>query len=235
MIPFRVRKSRGKRISLRFSAQASLLEIRTPSGRYGPSEKRAVAAQADWILKHFEARQGLWQQREEMRQRLLAGQGLYMGQEVPIHYHQAEHSRITYEAQALHLHLSPQDWGQPRMYMLYRGLRSLAAGVLKPMVHDLAQQTNSRINQVRVKDVVSRWGSCSSKGNINLNWYLVMLEPDLIDYLIVHELMHLREMNHSERYWAWVAHYYPDYQKADRQLSESEWLIGLFDPWVKGE
>ena len=60
-----------------------------------------------------------------------------------------------------------------------------------------------------------------------------MIEPSLIEYLIVHELMHLREMNHSPQYWAWVEKFYPNYMEADRQLSEQEWLIGLFDVWLE--
>ena len=78
-----------------------------------------------------------------------------------------------------------------------------------------------------MKDLSSKWGSCSSLQNINLNWQLIFLEESLIDYVIIHELMHLREMNHSPRFWNWVGKYYPDYKKARKLLKDRQWLIGI--------
>lgn len=231
-IPYRVVKTHGRRISLRFSVRAPLLEIRTPSGRFGYAEQKAIDHQQDWILQHFHSRKHLWERRKALQQRIENGEILYQGQLVPWQAHLANKSRIAIDENGLQLHLTPQDMEAPRLPMLYHAMRTLAKGILTPMVHDIAQRTGSQINQVRVKDVTSRWGSCSSKSNINLNWYLIMIEPELIEYLIIHELMHLREMNHSPQYWAWVEKFYPNYQEADRRLSEQEWLIGLFDVWL---
>lgn len=65
-----------------------------------------------------------------------------------------------------------------------------------------------------------RWGSCSVSGNIRLNWRLIYFPPSLIDYVIVHELAHLREMNHSSRFWEIVSRVYPDYRTARKQLNQ---------------
>ena len=68
---------------------------------------------------------------------------------------------------------------------------------------------------------MSRWGSCSTKGNLNFNC-LLMLTPDyVIDYIVVHELCHLREMNHSEKFWAEVEKIMPDYQRAELWLKQN--------------
>lgn len=232
-VPYRVIKSRGRRISLRFSVKAPLLEIRTPSGRFGQAEQVAIAQQEEWILKHYTQRRVLWQRRASLQQTIEQGQILYQGELIPWHTQPAERSRVSLDEEGLHLQLSPADLQRPRLPMLYQAMRTLAKGVLTPMVYDIAQRTGSRVNQVRVKDVTSRWGSCSSQANINLNWYLIMIDPELIEYLIIHELMHLREMNHSPQYWAWVEKFCPHYQAADRRLSEQEWLIGLFDEWLR--
>lgn len=72
---------------------------------------------------------------------------------------------------------------------------------------------------VRIRNSKTRWGSCSIKGNLNFHYKLVLLPPELADYVIVHELCHLRELNHSPRFWALVARHVPDYQAKRRSLT----------------
>lgn len=84
-----------------------------------------------------------------------------------------------------------------------------------------AEKENFVYNKITIKDLVSRWGSCSTKGNLNFNC-LLMLTPDyVIDYVVVHELCHLREMNHSEKFWAEVEKIMPDYQRAELWLKQN--------------
>lgn len=64
----------------------------------------------------------------------------------------------------------------------------------------------------------TRWGSCNSKREVRLNWRLLQAPPHLINYVICHELAHLKEMNHSARFWAVVASIYPDYKSAEKEL-----------------
>lgn len=65
--------------------------------------------------------------------------------------------------------------------------------------------------RVTVRDQKSRWGSCSSKGNLNFNWKLIMAPPQALDYVVIHELCHLYEFNHSPRFWQRVQQQMPDY------------------------
>lgn len=84
-----------------------------------------------------------------------------------------------------------------------------------------AEKENFVYNKITIKNLVSRWGSCSTKGNLNFNC-LLMLTPDyVIDYVVVHELCHLREMNHSEKFWAEVEKIMPDYQRAELWLKQN--------------
>ncbi|MCB5191427.1 M48 family metallopeptidase [Methylobacillus arboreus] len=64
----------------------------------------------------------------------------------------------------------------------------------------------------------TRWGSCNSRREVRLNWRLIQAQPALVNYVIAHELAHLREMNHSARFWAVVASIYPDYRTAEQAL-----------------
>ncbi|MCE5196502.1 MAG: M48 family metallopeptidase [Negativicutes bacterium] len=81
--------------------------------------------------------------------------------------------------------------------------------------------------KITMKAQKTRWGSCSSKGNLNLNWKLLFLPPELSEYVVVHELAHLRVMNHSAQFWQVVAAVLPDYLKRKRQLSK---ISGNFLP-----
>lgn len=71
---------------------------------------------------------------------------------------------------------------------------------------------------IRIKDIRTKWGSCSSKGNLNFNYKLQFLPTHLIDYIIVHELCHLKEMNHGENFWKLVGHCIPDAQARKKEL-----------------
>lgn len=71
---------------------------------------------------------------------------------------------------------------------------------------------------IRVNNAMKRWGSCSSKMSLNFSWRLIMAEDSVIDYVVVHELAHLIEMNHSARFWAVVAKVMPDYKERQKKL-----------------
>lgn len=75
-----------------------------------------------------------------------------------------------------------------------------------------SQQTGFSFNKLFIKDQSSRWGSCSSLQNLNFNWRLIMAPEEVIDYVIIHELCHLRQMNHSKDFWALVARHDPECQ-----------------------
>lgn len=84
-----------------------------------------------------------------------------------------------------------------------------------------AEKENFVYNKITIKNLVSRWGSCSTKGNLNFNCLLMLMPDYVIDYVVVHELCHLREMNHSEKFWAEVEKIMPDYQRAEIWLKQN--------------
>ena len=92
---------------------------------------------------------------------------------------------------------------------------------LPRLVARYAKEMDVAYEKVFVKAQKTRWGSCSSKGNINLNCLLMIVPPYVRKYVIVHELAHRKEMNHSERFWKVVADEIPDYQKAVKWLKEN--------------
>jgi predicted metal-dependent hydrolase len=103
---------------------------------------------------------------------------------------------------------------------LSRWLVREAREYLVPRLQQLALHTGLRFRAVQVRRQRTRWGSCSRYGDISLNAKLLFLPPALADYVLLHELCHTVEMNHSKRFWAQVARYCADYRAQDAALRE---------------
>ncbi len=97
-------------------------------------------------------------------------------------------------------------------------LRELARTELVPRLHELAAQHDIRIGSVSIRNQRSRWGSCARNGNIALNFRLVQMPPAIRDYVMLHELMHVRQQNHSRRFWRLVQQVCPGFREAERWL-----------------
>lgn len=106
-----------------------------------------------------------------------------------------------------------------------RHLRALATKELPVRTLEFAALHQLSVRRVTVRSQRSRWGSCSFKGVISLNWRLIQTPPFVRDYIILHELMHLRQMNHSARFWREVEQVCPDYRKAKLWLKENPGLL----------
>lgn len=83
-----------------------------------------------------------------------------------------------------------------------------------------AERMRVSYGRITIREQKTRWGSCSSKGNLNFNWKLVLVPPELLDYVVVHELAHRIEMNHSQQFWTVVEHEMPDYRERRKRLKE---------------
>lgn len=105
--------------------------------------------------------------------------------------------------------------------MLRQWLMGEARQHLKSWVWREADSTGLCPKRVQIRTQRTRWGSCSGTGTISLNAGLLFLEPAVARYLVIHELCHLRHLNHSVRYWKLVERLEPDYRRLDRALSES--------------
>ena len=112
------------------------------------------------------------------------------------------------------------DYEQRRI-LLEKWYRRQAEQLLSEKAAFYAERLGVSFADIRIKDQRSRWGSCSSVGNLNYNWKLVLMPPGVLDYVVVHELAHRREMNHSAAFWKVVATWMPDYKKYRKWLRDN--------------
>ena len=107
--------------------------------------------------------------------------------------------------------------------MVERVLRKYAGAELPQRVRELAalHGLEARISTISVRNQRTRWGSCSARGKISLNWRLVQVPPSVRDYVILHEIAHLVHLNHSARFWTLVESFCPNYREEEAWLKRS--------------
>ncbi|MGE3842493.1 MAG: M48 family metallopeptidase [Vicinamibacterales bacterium] len=139
---------------------------------------------------------------------------LFRGDEVPLRVSASEAGlRIRFADQTVaareQQHIRPA---------VEQHLRELAARELEPRLRTLAARHDLAVSGVTIRDQRTRWGSCSHAGRISLNWRLVQMPAFVSDYILLHELMHLRQANHSRRFWREVEAVCPGYREAETWL-----------------
>lgn len=196
----------------------------TPAGLVVHAPKRIsqsqleslIALKADWIRKKLIIQSEniipdlQWQHGERL---------LLLGNEIELAIQHDVRSRAVQYAPGI-LQLAMPDYDKPAAVA-----RKVLQWYKKQALADFARRLeifSTRLGVALPKLLLSnartRWGSCNSKKEIRLNWRLLQAPPHIINYVICHELAHLKEMNHSARFWAVVASIYPDYKAAEKEL-----------------
>ncbi|HHG83846.1 MAG TPA: DUF45 domain-containing protein, partial [Bacteroidetes bacterium] len=187
-IPYAVKQGNPNRVRLSFS-EDNLLCIETGSGNLGQFERNFILSKAKWILKGYRERLKDFEKKNALLS-ALETQILLLGKETKIDYLESDRTYFRYKTAGPFSVYAPARYIQAhRKTLLYHALRKFAGQYLGKRLDHWSEECKLDFNQLRIKDLKSKWGSCSSKRNINLNWQLVFLEEELIDYVIIHELM----------------------------------------------
>jgi len=100
----------------------------------------------------------------------------------------------------------------------YQKFKKSAATLIKRRVEEINQYYQFPYQKISIRNQSSRWGSCSRKRNLNFNYKIALLPRKYMDYIIIHELCHLKEMNHSRRFWELVARQAPQYKQLRKEI-----------------
>lgn len=199
-------RSKRKTIALVIERDGSLI-VRAPLRIPEKTIRELVQQKTDWITRGQEQmRQNQPRQRQFNEGEILP----LMGQQHPIKIVQRQRTSLTFEGGVFRL----SEKAQPRASEAFsQWYKQMAAILLPARLEALAKKHNLRPKKVRISSARTRWGSCSTSGTISLTWRLVMAPPEVIDYVILHELAHLKHPNHSKDFWNTVAALMPDYKK----------------------
>jgi predicted metal-dependent hydrolase len=212
--------ARARRISLRVS-RATGLVVTVPQGYDTRRLPGVLTEKLEWIQSALERVSKEPAPVEKTVPRNLQLRAI--GQTWQIHLVATTGSRVTLKEKGFgNLEIRGQVTDSSAVTRAIKAwLKRVAQSTLPEWLERISQQTGLRYNALSIRDQRTRWGSCSAAGNISLNMKLLLLPPELVEYVLVHELCHTRVMSHSRKFWQLVESYYPRWQTARKELRET--------------
>ncbi len=219
------RSSRARYVRFELRAETGLTVV-IPRTYHIENLPRLLEKRSRWILvglaqcrnTHSPASQNELERRNSIR---------YLGELVRVvrGHDRNVQDTITLQGDELLINLSGQRGrlGQA----VERWYRQQAEKLIKKRADELCPRLGVTYGRLTIRGANTRWGSCSEKGNLNFNWKLMMMPKPVIDYVIIHELAHLKEMNHSTMFWKLVAEHCPKWREYRRWLKEHEFELSI--------
>lgn len=215
-VPLRlVRSARARRYILRLDRDGTA-RVTVPRRGSLAGARAFATSQIAWLARQLQRRAS--EPRPDTR--WLTGRDiLFRGHAVPLTV--ASDGMIRFADQQIEANQPLEDL-RP---LVEERLRTIGARELPARVWELASQHQVPVKRVSIRGQRSRWGSCSTRGTISLNWRLIQTPDWVQDYIVLHELMHLRVMNHSRRFWREVEKVCPNFTDAERWLKTHSRLL----------
>lgn len=219
-VTYVVKRSRRRTIGL--TVDESGLSVRAPL-RAPLYEVRSVVQQhAHWVLAKLHA----WQERRVPPPAWIDGETLpYLGGQLMLRIGTPDLAPDVLFADGK-LWVYPSALGVQSMVVTW--YREQALPHFRARIEHFATRLPAAPAKVLLSNARSQWGSCNAKGEVRLNWRLLKAPPACIDYVIAHEIAHLKHMNHSAAFWHTVERLYPGYQEASAQLRDNDSLYRAF-------
>ncbi|MBU0656267.1 MAG: M48 family metallopeptidase [Gammaproteobacteria bacterium] len=225
---------RAKYMRMHLSADKGLV-VTQPAGVNAHQLLQWINSQMDWIATHLPKVEALAQQ--SPAQTLCVPDSVELpatGETLKIIYTSTADRGITRSYRANDSLLLTGAVGNTEFccQVLQDWLKDYARYHLGKLLQQATQETGLHYDSYRVKGQTTRWGSCSTRGNINLNYKLMLLPAEWVRYTLIHELCHTVEMNHSRRFWALVEKFVPEYKTVHADMKGA---MARLPGWVNAE
>lgn len=211
---YQLERRQRRTVGLKITAEG--LVVHAPKRLAQSLLESLIAQKADWILKKLSARNEnkipalQWQDGERL---------LLLGNTVTLSVRHDVRSRaVSHQPGLLELAMPNHDEAPAVARKVLQWYKKQAMTDFARRLEIFSAKLGVALPKLLLSSARTRWGSCNTKKEIRLNWRLLQAPPHLINYVICHELAHLKEMNHSARFWAVVASIYPDYKTAEKEL-----------------
>jgi predicted metal-dependent hydrolase len=221
-------RNRRKSLSVRVDEDAKIV-VHVPYRTPGWEIERFLSAKRAWIEKRVADREQLI--RENRRAYVPGERFLYLGEWYPLEIEEAEGKGEPLALRFGRFVLQKHQAARTRDLLL-AWYRREAERTLSERLAFHCQRLCLLPSGMRITNARSRWGSCSADNRVAFSWRIVMASLKIIDYLLVHELAHIREKNHSARFWRLVESAMPDYRERRRWLRNNGHRLILPDPFV---
>lgn len=216
MTPHKIIKSKRRTLSLSINENAELI-VRAPNQISNKQIEEFIIEKSKWINKNKNLMQSRINEMNNSQSNYL-----FLGNIYPLIKVYENPNKIDFNGTEFITSIENQDKFKASLKSWYKiKFKEIAI----PRLNYFSDKYNLKINQVRFKNQKTLWGSCSSKNNINLNYLLVMAPMIVIDYVIIHELVHTVHKNHSENFWNAVEAIMPDYKKAKKWLNKNGYKL----------
>ncbi len=230
-LSYQLRRSpRRRTIAIAVDPQDGLV-VYSPMRLDAEGLKEFLLEKAEWILSNTEKLEAQRARAPEVRWES-GGQILFRGAPLALRVEPGgARARAALEGGALVIRTPPEDGllpeGERVRAVVVKWLREQAAADVDASVQKHEVYLDVKPRSVRVREQKRRWGSCSAGGALNFNWRLILAPGPVLDYVVVHELCHLKELNHSPRFWNWVASLLPGYREPRAWLRHNSLLLDI--------
>jgi predicted metal-dependent hydrolase len=217
-IPYTLVSSRlARAVHIKVSVKKGL-EVVVPFRYNVDRAERFLISKQDWIIKHFDKMRELKSSQPAFAdgsQITLFGQPI----KVRILKHLKARNYVSETADEIHVYCTGTVLSAKKAIKTH--FRKTAREYLEHKTHELSRIMDVHYGKIAIREQASRWGSCSGKNNLNFNWKLIFFEPEIINYVIMHELAHTVHHNHSEKFYAFLAEFCPNYKLLRKKLRKS--------------
>ena len=215
MLPDEIIRSNRKTLSISINENAELI-VRAPKRISDQKIQDFINEKENWITKNQSVIKARAEDTAKDKNMLL-----YLGTLFPLKTDN-DAKKISFNGEEFLAGLQNKEKTNKSLKTWYK---NKFKEVAVPRLFYFAEKHNLQVNQVRIKEQKTLWGSCSSRNNINLNFLLIMAPLKVIDYVIIHELAHTIHKNHSVNFWNAVEEIMPNYKEAKRWLKENGYRL----------